>query len=237
MLQVSSKLAASYTRPPAPAPRRARADAATRRPVSPRASPPPDPQLTKSGAETPQDGRETTLIQVTRHTAPTAYYGLRLTFGVINTDTVVASRTEFLLTTVHTVNTTTKYYYYFLRAAIQQPMLHVSSHISCGCCVTYVSLFINLRHPRDFTSHTSRRVTLCIVFSSSVIHFGTAPVFCKKKELFCFGYLLYSITFRRRINSYPVYSLGSMRPLSCGTKSHPYLSLSLFSQCRSSFIS
>ena len=36
-------------------------------------------------------------------------------------------------------------------------MLHVSSNIGCDYCVTCVSLFINLRHPRDFTSHTSRR--------------------------------------------------------------------------------
>ena len=45
---------------------------------------------------------------------------------------------------------------------VQQPMLHVSSNISCdSCCVTCVSL-LKLRHPRDFTSHTSRRGTLCI---------------------------------------------------------------------------
>ena len=41
---------------------------------------------------------------------------------------------------------------------------HVSSskHIeSFGySCVSFVSLFINLRHPPDFTSHTSRRGTL-----------------------------------------------------------------------------
>ena len=35
-------------------------------------------------------------------------------------------------------------------------------HKSCDCCVTCVSPF-NLRHPRDFTSHTFRRGTLnCI---------------------------------------------------------------------------
>ena len=35
------------------------------------------------------------------------------------------------------------------------------TYISCEyCCVTFVSLFINLHHPRDFTSHTSRRGTL-----------------------------------------------------------------------------
>ena len=35
------------------------------------------------------------------------------------------------------------------------------TYISCDyCCVTFVSLFINLRHSRDFTSHTSRRGTL-----------------------------------------------------------------------------
>ena len=37
------------------------------------------------------------------------------------------------------------------------------TYISCDyCCVTFVSLFINLRHPRDFTSHTYRRGTLYI---------------------------------------------------------------------------
>ena len=35
------------------------------------------------------------------------------------------------------------------------------TYISCDhCCATLVSLFINLRNPRDFTSHTSRRRTL-----------------------------------------------------------------------------
>ena len=43
------------------------------------------------------------------------------------------------------------------------------------------------------------------------------------------------VTFRRRINSYQVYSLGSMTPLCCGMRSHPYLSLLFLSQCRSSF--
>ena len=33
------------------------------------------------------------------------------------------------------------------------------TRINCYyCCVTFVSLFINLSHPRDFTSHTSRMV-------------------------------------------------------------------------------
>ena len=37
------------------------------------------------------------------------------------------------------------------------------TYISCDyCCVTFVSIFINLRHPRDFTSHTSRWGTLYI---------------------------------------------------------------------------
>ena len=35
------------------------------------------------------------------------------------------------------------------------------TEISCDfCCVTFVSLFINLRHPRDFTLHTPQRGTL-----------------------------------------------------------------------------
>ena len=42
---------------------------------------------------------------------------------------------------------------------VQQPMLHVSSNIYCDH-VTCVSLFFNLRNPRDFTSPTSRRRTL-----------------------------------------------------------------------------
>ena len=38
------------------------------------------------------------------------------------------------------------------------------------CCVTFVSIFINLRHPWDFTSHPSRRGTFtytykCVLFS------------------------------------------------------------------------
>ena len=40
-------------------------------------------------------------------------------------------------------------------------MLPPTYTISCNyCSVTFVPLFINLRHPRDFTSHTSRRGTL-----------------------------------------------------------------------------
>ena len=36
------------------------------------------------------------------------------------------------------------------------------TYISCDyCCVTFVSLFINLRHPRDLMSHTTWRGTLC----------------------------------------------------------------------------
>ena len=44
---------------------------------------------------------------------------------------------------------------------LQQPMLDVSSNISCDH-VTCVSLFFNLCHPRDFTSPASRRETLYI---------------------------------------------------------------------------
>ena len=37
------------------------------------------------------------------------------------------------------------------------------TYISCDYyCVTFVSLSINLPHPRDFTSHTSRRGTLYV---------------------------------------------------------------------------
>ena len=41
---------------------------------------------------------------------------------------------------------------------VQQPMLHVSSDISCDY-VTCLSFFFNSRHPQDFTSPTSRRGT------------------------------------------------------------------------------
>ena len=41
------------------------------------------------------------------------------------------------------------------------PVFYPTYYVSCDyCCVTLVSLFITLRHPRDFTSHTSRRGTL-----------------------------------------------------------------------------
>ena len=40
--------------------------------------------------------------------------------------------------------------------------MYPPTYISCDyCCVTFASLF-NFRHPRDFTSHTSRRGTLYI---------------------------------------------------------------------------
>ena len=42
-----------------------------------------------------------------------------------------------------------------------------STYVSCDyCCITFVSPFINLRHRRDFTSHTSRRGTLYIYADS-----------------------------------------------------------------------
>ena len=44
------------------------------------------------------------------------------------------------------------------------------TYISCDyCCVSFVILFINLRHPRDFKSHTSRRGTLYILSRSNTI--------------------------------------------------------------------
>ena len=63
-----------------------------------------------------------------------------------------------------------------LITAPSDPWSHASTHrilrlsrfrrneIRCGyyCCDTFVSRIINVRHPRDFTSHTSRRRTLHI---------------------------------------------------------------------------
>ena len=47
------------------------------------------------------------------------------------------------------------------------------TYISCDyCCVTFVSLFINLGHPRDLTSHTSRRGTLYIYINVYFWPFG-----------------------------------------------------------------
>ena len=52
-------------------------------------------------------------------------------------------------------------------------MLPPTYNISCNySCVTFVSLFINLRHPREFTSHTSRRGTLCIYINVFFWHIG-----------------------------------------------------------------
>ena len=43
--------------------------------------------------------------------------------------------------------------------------MFLPTYISCDyCCVTLVSLFINLRYPRDFTSHTFRWGTLNILY-------------------------------------------------------------------------
>ena len=53
---------------------------------------------------------------------------------------------------------------------------HVSFNlniISCDyCCVSFVSLFINLRQSRDFTSHTSRRGTLYTYIYILMCFFG-----------------------------------------------------------------
>ena len=50
------------------------------------------------------------------------------------------------------------------------------TEISCDfCCVTFVSLFINLRHPRDFTLHTPQRGTLHYYIYMCV--FGTSAFF------------------------------------------------------------
>ena len=47
------------------------------------------------------------------------------------------------------------------------------TYVSCDyCCGTFVSLFINLRHPRDFTSHTSRRRTLLLCINMFLLHIG-----------------------------------------------------------------
>ena len=50
------------------------------------------------------------------------------------------------------------------------------TYISCDyCCVAFVSFFINLRHPRDLTSHTSRRGTLYIYINVFFWPFGILP--------------------------------------------------------------
>ena len=51
---------------------------------------------------------------------------------------------------------------------------HVSSNISCDYCVTCASLF-NLRHHRDFTSHTSRKGTLYIYVLLSARAYAIRP--------------------------------------------------------------
>ena len=42
------------------------------------------------------------------------------------------------------------------------PYMSCDYYYYCHNCVTCLSFFINLRHLRDFTSHTTRRGTLCI---------------------------------------------------------------------------
>ena len=47
--------------------------------------------------------------------------------------------------------------------AVYSTIFPPTQTLSCDyCCVTFVSIFINLGHPRDFTSHKSRRGTLYI---------------------------------------------------------------------------
>ena len=67
-------------------------------------------------------------------------------------------RSQYLSWVVHQTIVRAFNRYLFL----MKDTLHVSSNIyKCDyCCDTFVPLFINLRHPRDFTSQTSRRGTL-----------------------------------------------------------------------------
>ena len=63
-------------------------------------------------------------------------------------------------------------------------------NISCNyCCVTFVPLFINLRHPLDFTSHTCRREIL-FCGSPGVLYGAIEPMTTAKigSETICFGW-------------------------------------------------
>ena len=51
------------------------------------------------------------------------------------------------------------------------------TYTTCNCCcVTFVSLFINLRHPQYFMSHTSRRGTFYEYIEMRI--FGPSEFFC-----------------------------------------------------------
>ena len=51
------------------------------------------------------------------------------------------------------------------------------TYLTCNCCcVTFVSLFINLRHPQYFMSHTSRRGTFYEYIEMRI--FGPSEFFC-----------------------------------------------------------
>ena len=51
--------------------------------------------------------------------------------------------------------------------------MFLSIYVTCDYSfVTFVSLSVNLRHPRDFTSHTSRRGTLYCIEMRFVLPFG-----------------------------------------------------------------
>ena len=52
------------------------------------------------------------------------------------------------------------------------------------CCVTFVSIFINLRHPWDFTSHPSRRGTLYYYVRSINVFFCTSALFLFRPWVF-----------------------------------------------------
>ena len=81
-----------------------------------------------------------------------------------------------------------------MKVSQQEPLLsccfvgHVSPDInviSCDyCCVSFVPLFINWRHPRDFTSHTSRTGTLCIYIYINVFFWLFGIFFCSGRGSF-----------------------------------------------------
>ena len=76
--------------------------------------------------------------------------GLRFLFRILQTSTFILGCSPNYFARLIVIYSSSKIYSMF-----------PPTYIGCDyCCVTFVSLFINLRHPRDFTSHTSRKGTL-----------------------------------------------------------------------------
>ena len=108
------------------------------------------------------------LAHITTHTEQWSYY-VTLLLIIVEQVFVLSvgryGRAQYVCWVVHQTIVRALIPYLFLMKDIYS--MFPPTYVSCDyCCVTFVSLFMNLRHPRDFTSHTSWRGTLYVYTDS-----------------------------------------------------------------------